>query len=123
MKRDLDLVRRIALAVADLPPGEFLDSLPGVSQAEFGAHAAWMEEAGLVKIAAAQYISNGWPIATVLRLTWQGCEFVDAVRSDTLWKKAKEVVIKPAASFTFGLLTEWLKAELAQSFPTLRSTT
>jgi len=55
----------------------------------------------------------------IVRLTWEGCDFADAVRSDTLWKKAKEMVIKPTASFTFGLLKDWLKSEIAQGLPTL----
>jgi len=52
-------------------------------------------------------------------LSW-GCEFVDAVRSDTLWNKAKDNIIKPASSFSFGVLRDWLKAEIAQGFPTTR---
>jgi len=57
----------------------------------------------------------------VERLTWAGCEFADAVRSDTLWAKAKKEVIKPGISFTFDILKEWLKAEITQGFPTLRA--
>jgi len=43
-----------------------------------------------------------------------GNEFVDAMRDDTLWKKAKDSVIKPGASWTVKLLFEWLKTEIKQ---------
>jgi hypothetical protein len=33
------------------------------------------------------------------------------MRDDTVWKKAKEHVLKPGASWTFDILKEWLKAE------------
>ncbi|MDG2617732.1 DUF2513 domain-containing protein [Thermoleptolyngbya sichuanensis XZ-Cy5] len=48
MKRDMDLVRRIVLATADLPYGERLESLEGVEPEAFVMHALWMTEAGLI---------------------------------------------------------------------------
>ena len=45
---------------------------------------------------------------------------MDAARDDTLWRKAKESVIRPGASFTFDLVKDWLKAEISHGFPTLR---
>lgn len=48
----------------------------------------------------------------VQRLTWAGHDFLDAMRDDTVWKKAKEHVLKPGASWTFDVLKEWLKAEV-----------
>lgn len=120
MKRDMDVVRKIALEMLDLPHDRSLTGLDGVDQTTFAMHVIWMEEAGLVKAVISEYISRDPPKARVLRLTWEGCEFADAVRSDTVWKKAKESVIKPSASFTFGLLKEWLTAEIREGFPTLR---
>lgn len=118
MKRDMDLIRRIALAVADAPHGIITQSLEGVSDSDFSLHAEWMQEAGLIKASVSQGLS-GPSTVFIFRLTWDGCEFVDAVRSDTLWKKAKENVIEPGMSFTFGVLRDWLKTEIQQGFPTL----
>jgi hypothetical protein len=115
----MDLIRRIALAVADMQHGEILSDLDDVDERDFFLHASWMEEAGLVKASIHGYLEGGGSVA-ISRLTWDGCEFVDAVRSDTLWKKAKTEVLKPAGSFTFGILREWLKKEIAEGFPILR---
>ena len=120
MQRDMDIVRRIALETAVLPFGNSLDALDGVDRATFGVHVQWMQEAGLVKAAVQEYQSGEPPSAFVLRLTWEGCEFADAVRSDTLWNKAKVSVLKPASSFTFGLLKDWIASEVPEGFPTLR---
>jgi len=121
MKRDMDLVRRIALAVADLPPDQTLNGLEGIDAQYFVMHVLWMHEAGLVEAGDVgatleSPIPNG---AWINRLTWDGCEFVDAVRSDTLWAKAKETIITPASSFSFSILRDWLKAEIAQGLPAL----
>ncbi|MEH3087695.1 MAG: DUF2513 domain-containing protein [Xylophilus ampelinus] len=118
MKRDMDLIRQIALETAELEHDQWLDSLPEVEPHVFAAHVVWMEEAGLVKATINQYLS-GETSALVQRLTWDGCEFADAVRSDTVWKKAKDNVIKPSASFTFRFLLDYVKAEIQKGLPTL----
>ncbi len=121
MKRDMDLIRRIALTTADLPYGETLDSLPDVPQEAFVTHVAWLHEAGLVRATYQEGSGSSAMYAIVFRLTWAGCEFADAVRSDTTWARAKTNVLKPGMSFTFDLLKDWLKAEIAQGLPTLRA--
>lgn len=47
------------------------------------------------------------------RLTWQGHELLDAIRDDTVWKKAQEQVLKPAGGFMLDVLLAWGKAEMA----------
>ena len=122
MKRDMDLIRRIALATEALRPGEALNKLDGVEEELFAIHAQWMQEAGL--LTATLHPNDGRAqadFAQIWRLTWTGCEFAEAVRSDTLWKKAKENVMKPSMSFTFDVLKEWLKIEITQGLPTIRA--
>ena len=119
MKRDPDIIRAIALAAEALPEGKRLNALEGVSKLTFSFHAQLMLDAGLID--GRTQTSSGVAIeAIVFRLTWDGCEFLDAARSDTLWKKAKESIIAPAASWTFDILRDWLKAEIANGFPALR---
>lgn len=112
MKRDMDIVRKIAIQTADMEHGQLLASLEDVDAAIFGFHVILMQEAGLVTASIQEYASGEPPKAFVRRLTWQGCEFVDAVRSDTIWSKAKAMVIRPTAAFTFELLKAWLAEEL-----------
>lgn len=121
MKRDMDLIRRIALETADLPYNSTLDGLDDVAPDVFGMHVIWMEEAGLIRASISEYSSGEPPTCFVQRLTWVGCEFADAIRSDTLWAKAKTNVLKPGMSFTFDVLKDWLKTEIAQGLPTLRA--
>lgn len=120
MRRDMDLIRRIALEVAELDAGQTLSELSDVPDDAFSQHAIWMEEAGLIRALISETLGDESPYVEVLRLTWDGCDFADEIRSDTLWRKAQGTVLKPATSFTFSILREWLKAEIAQGLPTLR---
>lgn len=118
MKRDMDLIRRIVLAVQALPltrggrDTEALSGLPGVDRAAFAAHAQLLEEAGLVR---AQFRGDERQLpadAIIYRLTWAGHEFADSIRDETLWEKAIEHVVKPSASWTFGVLLDYVKLEI-----------
>jgi DNA-binding transcriptional ArsR family regulator len=119
MKRDMDLIRRIAHATEALEPGEILDRLEGIEAETFTRHVIWMQEAGLVEALVPKSLGGSLESAMVMRLTWEGCDFLDAVRDEGLWAKAKATVIKPSASFTFGLLKEWLAGEIRQGLPSL----
>lgn len=116
MKRDMDLIRAILLALADMPSeGSALSKLDGVDKRLFDEHVLWLQEAGLIEAKISQDGLKKVTVAIALRLTWSGCEFADSVRSDTLWAKAKATVLKPAGSWTFSILGDWLKTELLTS--------
>lgn len=120
MERDMDVARQIVLAVAANKDAS-LSQLEGISQQTFAAHAQWLEEAGLITAALSpQDAKRHAERAIIFRLTWAGCDFADAVRSDTLWAKAKEVVIKPSASWTFGALLDWLKVQIVNQLPNIQ---
>lgn len=119
MQRDMDIVREIVLETAKLPSNSLLTGLDNVDRATFAMHVTWMQEAGLLAASVQEYSSGEPPRARVIRLTWAGCDFADAIQSDTLWAKAKANVFKPGISFTFDVLKDWLKAEITQGLPTV----
>lgn len=119
MKRDMDLIRRIVLALDDhSEAGNPLGGLDEVESATFSYHAELLIEAGLA-VGSTQKFMDGHSDAWLWRLTWQGHDFADAVRSDTIWKAALDNVIKPSASWTFGVLLEYLKQEIRHRIPGL----
>ncbi len=118
MKRDADLVRRICLTMQDQPPGREIMELPGVDDETVAEHVRLLIDAGLVEGSVCPMLGAP-PRWLVQRLTWAGQDFADAARSETLWHKAKESVLKPGALWTLDLLKEWLKAQVAQGFAPL----
>ncbi|SDP99874.1 DUF2513 domain-containing protein [Ectopseudomonas hydrolytica] len=113
MKRDMDLIRKIVLAVETAPRQELSD----VDQQAFNYHANLLIEAGLAEGAVGP-LQRGIPAMIVLwRLTWNGHDFADSIKDDTIWNKARENVFKPTASWSFGVLLTYLKAEIIRNIP------
>lgn len=116
MKRDLSLIRSLLLACEAAPAGSApeVDALEGLcpDQATLVEHIALLSEAGLLSVIDAS--THDGEDYIVRRMTWAGHEFLDALRDDTIWKKAKEHVLKPGASWTFDILKEWAKHEIKE---------
>ena len=119
MKRDADLIRSIALAVEELKGGTYLSELENVDPWLYAGHIQMMIEANLIEGKTLQLLGGEPPSAVALRLTWKGHDFLDAARSDTLWKKAKDSIISKGVPWTLDVLVEWLKAEVKNGFPTI----
>jgi len=117
MKRDMDLVRRMLLVAEEQPHGEWLLGVDGIDADTFAAHVQWLLDAGFVEGRVTEMA--GFAASRIERLTWQGCEFLDAARNETLWVRAKEVFCSNMVSFPLSLLKDWLEAEIKRSLPGL----
>jgi len=125
MKRDMDIIRLLLL---QLESGERPKELKKYSLEQINYNSLLMIEAKLAEGGAFNRkslrelgVKIGGNLAedrvvVLFRLTWAGHDFLDASRDETLWKKAKATVMKPAASFTFDFLKEWLRNEIRARF-------
>ena len=77
-------------------------------------HIERLIEAGLLEGKVAR--ASGRSVAHVSRLTWPGHDFLQTNRDDSVWKKAKEQMLKPGASWTVDILKKWAKHEVKQRF-------
>jgi Hypothetical protein (DUF2513) len=97
MKRDMDLIRMILLEVEKSPSPEGCRiEIRGRTSEELYYNAQLAHDAGFID---ARFL-RGSTDFHVLRLTYEGHEFLDAARNDTLWVKAKEIVIKNTGTLT-----------------------
>jgi hypothetical protein len=96
MKRNMDLVREILLAVESHPHGFAPHdiSIDGFSEEEVGYHCHLLGQGGLAKTCDITGRGDSSPSAAITSLTWEGHEFLEASREPTRWKQAKEVVDK-----------------------------
>jgi hypothetical protein len=118
MKRNMDIIRKIFLTLRD--SNNLIDSVPDISEDDFLAHAELLIEAGLAKGVVRPSGRKQAPEAVMLlRLTWNGHDFADAITEDTLWNKAKENILKPSASWSFEILLAYLKYEIGRRIPGL----
>ena len=106
MKRDMDLIRLQLLLVEGEQP---TPDLSAYTEAQRIYHMALCIEAGLVD-GVVRTNEVGEPNGTVaIRLTWNGHEFLDAARNDTLWRKALAHVKKAGIAVTLPVLEDLLK--------------
>ena len=95
MRRDMDLVRQILFVVEEREEEELRRAplaVPGYDQPTVARHVEIMQEAGLVDAHVMR--ADGVPpqAARVFRLTWEGHDFLEATRNDTVWAKTKQFV-------------------------------
>lgn len=112
MKRDLELIRKMVLAIEDAPSGWAPHPLKieGYSDTQVGYHAYLLIDAGLAMGQDASTFDSEAPEGFVSKLTWAGHEFADASRDDTRWKNAMGAVREKAGTVTIGVLTQLLVA-------------
>jgi Hypothetical protein (DUF2513) len=110
MKRDMDIVRLLLLQLEGDEKAP--EKLKAYDEPLVVYNAALLVDSGLVEGAVARGGDND-PLGVAMNhMTWAGHDFLDAARDETLWKKAKQTVMKPAASYTFEIVKEYLKAEI-----------
>ncbi|OXN01222.1 DUF2513 domain-containing protein [Bifidobacterium vansinderenii] len=106
MRRDLDLVRTILKTCADSPEPVgarvFVDDTHSFDLVAY--HVQIMQSAGLIEANIIRTFDGGIVRADILSLTWEGNDFLDAVRSDTIWSKTKQKIATTVGSVAFELV-------------------
>lgn len=110
MKRDLDLIRKLVLAVEDWPSGSIPGALEieGYTSEQIGYHNYLLVDAGLAQGVETTTLEDTLPNWLLLHLTSAGHDFADAARSESIWNKAKNVVIENAGAVTIDVMKQVL---------------
>jgi len=110
MKRDMELCRRILLDLENKSFGTGLIKVDynAVDPTIVAYHIKLLAEAGLID---AQDISKGdrlrWRVKSI---TWEGHDFLDAIKDDSRWSKTKEFVKESGKIVTLETLKLAVKA-------------
>ena len=118
MKRDYELIRKILLEVED-NNGKVLHYKTDTS-AQKSYHCDIMIQAGLLDGKLLDKKPNGasWILnrnAQVYDITWEGHNFLDSIREETVWKRIKEKFTDKAMQVPFEILKE-LAISASRSF-------
>jgi Hypothetical protein (DUF2513) len=107
MRRDFDLIRQILLAVEQAEPFTDIRDL-GPFEAEFETvayHAQLLVEARLLKALISEASNSRYPIGVMVeRLTWAGHDYLDTVRSETIWSKVKATLAERIGTAAFEVV-------------------
>ncbi len=103
MKRDMDLVRTILLALADSDEPLLSTDLvtDEYSRDVIGYHFLILDEAGLIMANVKPAGDDPYYFAVASRLTWEGNDFLDAVRDESIWKRVRSTIGKITGDASF----------------------
>lgn len=110
MKRDMDLVRKILQGVESAEDAVHLDDLEkmnGISNytdREVWYHVQLLDYAGYLDCLMTQSDDSRLRRGIVYGLTWDGQDFLDALRDDSVWEKTKRAVRESVGSTTFDVV-------------------
>ena len=96
MKRDMDLVRKILLEIEANYVSTTICGfeIEGYDIAAVAYHCKILYEAGLISDYNANYGDDEIDYLSVGSLTWDGHDYLDKVRDDTLWAKTKDTIVQ-----------------------------
>jgi len=107
VKRNWETIRELLSKVEECSlPTEMvrLSQFSKERAAEISYHMSLLIEAGLVQGQMVQTFGPEVKDFFGQRLTWEGHEFLDSIRSDTVWVKTKKIFTEQGVSMTFELV-------------------
>ena len=108
MKRDMDLVRHILIETEQANEPIGLSDLvkPQWNDNTVAYHIQFMEHHGLLDCKVRRDFGGDVLDATVDGLTWDGCDYLDAIRDADIWSKTKKVVREAVGSTTMEVIKQ-----------------
>ena len=104
MKRDLDLVRQLLLQIEGLPagpPAQYRTS--EIEDPVLLAHFELVIASGLVNGTISRSQNSRGDVISIAGLTWEGHEWIETVRSQSVWNEAKAMLLDNGGALTYEL--------------------
>lgn len=112
MKRDMDLIRKLLLAIEAHEHGRAPKNLEvaGFNQEQIGYHIWLMCDGGLLHVVESITLDSASPTAIPITITWNGYEFLEAAREPSRWQTAMQKMKSTGAAMTIEIITEVLSS-------------
>jgi hypothetical protein len=109
MTRDMELVRKILLALEAEPTGYAPQgfTVEGYDDETIGHHVRLMGQGGLLEVVEISAQQDSSPTALPQSITWEGHEFIASAKEPAVWKRGLELS-KKAGSAAFPVLMKAL---------------
>jgi hypothetical protein len=106
MQRSMGLIREILLQMETHPDGNFgkIPNVEGFSAEQIGYHVYLMVDGGLVQGIDTTSINPASPSFIPTNISWQGHEFLDAVRDKNVWDRVSATAQAKGGSLSFEVL-------------------
>ncbi len=109
MKREMELVRKILFSIEEQYQGEdiYCLNIDGYEKITVAEHCKLLYEYGLID----NYKPIGADGVSVIaffvgNMTWEGYDFLEKIRQDTVWNKTKEVIAKKGLPMVIDVIKD-----------------
>lgn len=111
MKRDFELIKQILLKIEDRETtSPILDlEIDGYDQNLVNYQIYLLDQADLIQAEIVRVGANEIHDPVIYEMTWNGHEFLDAARNETIWNKTKDLIKEHGGSVPFEVLQSLLK--------------
>lgn len=109
MKRDMELVRKLLFFFEEKADPKHVQVPPidGYSETLIKYHCVLLHDAGLIFCEPVKSSTSERPIYVIpFELSWAGHEFLDKIRSETVWAKVKSQAQEKSLSLSFNIINE-----------------
>ena len=104
MVRDWEVIRDILSRVEENSDNfYFCNTLDEEQKEQYIYHIELLIEAGMIK-GRIETSLDGTKDCSLERLTWNGHDFLDAIRSDSVWQKTKNILKEKGIGMTFEIV-------------------
>lgn len=114
MKRDMNLIRKLLFLIEEQDSSHKQLKIPAeIDRGQVVYHLNLMEQAGLT-VNNIKYADNE-PYLIYSSLTWNGHDFLDSIKNDTIWERTKEGIKSKGLELgqvSFSVLMEYAKSEI-----------
>jgi hypothetical protein len=106
MKRDMELIRKILFAIEE----QYVDvalydlEIEGYDQKTIAYHCRILHDANFISDYNAEFAGDELCSFGIGSLTWEGHEFLDKIRSDTVWNKTKTTMKEQGLPFALDVI-------------------
>lgn len=106
MKRDMDLVRVILLKLAESDNYIKANQLANdkYSRQMVGYHFQILDEAGLIVASITPAGNDPYFFAEAIRLTWEGNDFLDSIRDESIWKRVVSAIVNTTGGASLDVI-------------------
>jgi len=109
----MDLVRKILLDLEEKDHSGWVElKYDNYDKQVVSYHVKILNQAGLIEAKYFATTYDGYEMWIAKDLTWEGQEFLDAARNDTVWNNVKKKVAEQGGNIPFDVLKEMLKQTL-----------
>jgi Hypothetical protein (DUF2513) len=118
MKRDMELIRELMLAIESRDDTEYWAENLEVSGdrdiTEIKGHLELLVDAGFIEATVNYDNGSGSPYILIDKISWDGHEFLGNARNESVWKKAMLIVTEKGGGVSVGVLMQVLASVAKQ---------